>query len=187
MLKLARRYLLFSIALLFLAIGSGYVQTKASPAQTSEAKSSLNSTSLVLPTLINPNNAPVDASQPRNLLNNQARVYPHHTLPGNVPLANSPGLPSSLAPANYDEQIGMTFTQSFSSMAWNVTAVAQSDTNGYGPAYLLNGLSTAGYWYQVGISYDWPYAAGGYNPGFHLSYNVFDSTGHVVLPSNGGG
>jgi hypothetical protein len=72
-------------------------------------------------------------------------------------------------------------------MAWNVTSVAQSDTNGYGPAYLLNGLTSAGYWYQVGISYDWPYTGGGFNPGFHMNYNVFDSTGHVVLPSTGGG
>ena len=67
----------------------------------------------------------------------------------------SPGA-SAPSPANYDEQIGITFAQSFNSIAYNVTALAQSDTDGYGPAYLLNGLSDGGYWYQIGISSLWP-------------------------------
>src|SRR5439155_18815347 len=94
---------------------------------------------------------------------------------------------SSIPPANYDEQLGTTFTQSFASITYNVTAVAQSDTNGYGPAYLLNGLGSTGYWYQVGISYDWPFTAGGYNPGFGMNYEVFDSQGASVFPLYGGG
>ena len=56
---------------------------------------------------------------------------------------------SSLA---YDEQLGLTFTQNFYSMLYNVTAVEQSDpTSGAGPAYLLQGLSDMGYWYQVSL------------------------------------
>ncbi len=55
---------------------------------------------------------------------------------------------------------------SYSQLEFNVTAVAQCDTNGYGPAYLLNGLSNTGYWYQVGINWDWPLQTGGYIPGF---------------------
>jgi hypothetical protein len=37
-----------------------------------------------------------------------------------------------------------------------VTAVAQTDaSSGYGPAYLLNGLTDKGYWYQVGLAWNW--------------------------------
>ena len=108
-----------------------------------------------------------------------------------LPLAPNANSPSSFAPsaptANYDEQLGLTFTQTFPSIAYNVTAIAQSDAYGIGPAYLLNGLSTAGYWYQVGVSYNWPYVDGGHTIGFHLSYNVFNASGAVVLPSSGKG
>jgi hypothetical protein len=85
--------------------------------------------------------------------------------------------------ANWDEQIANTFTQSFTSMAYNITAVAQVDSDGCGPAYLLNGLSDQGYWYQVGVSYDWDCGASG----FMMAYEVFDSNGVSIFPSNGGG
>ncbi|TMI60608.1 hypothetical protein E6H12_09920 [Candidatus Bathyarchaeota archaeon] len=104
-----------------------------------------------------------------------------------LPISTTSQVSSSIPPANYDEQLGTTFTQNFASITYNVTAVAQSDTNGYGPAYLLNGLGSTGYWYQVGISYDWPFTAGGYNPGFGMNYEVFDSQGASVFPSFGGG
>lgn len=97
---------------------------------------------------------------------------------------------SQIPLALYDEQLGITFTQNFTSMAYNVTAVAQNDSYGYGPAYLLNGLSNSGYWYQVGLSYDWPYAyptGGGYNRGFNMNYEVFNASGDSVFPSNGWG
>jgi hypothetical protein len=87
----------------------------------------------------------------------------------------------------YDEQIGLTFTQSFTSMEYNVTAVEQTDpTLGDGPAYLLNGLSNSGYWYQVGVSWDW---APGQSPGtgFDMNYEVFDNSGNSIFPANGQG
>ena len=93
-------------------------------------------------------------------------------------------------PPSYDEQIGMTFTQSFTSMAYNVTAVIQSDpSSGVGPAYLLNGLSDTGYWYQVGLSYNWDGTGtySNYSPGFNLNYEVFDSSGNSIYPASGGG
>ena len=86
-----------------------------------------------------------------------------------------------------DEQIGMTFTQNFPSLTYNVTAVAQQDSDNYGPAYLLNGLTSAGYWYQIGIAWQWPELNGGYTTGFNVNYNVFNSKGTVVLPPNGSG
>ena len=93
----------------------------------------------------------------------------------------------AIPPAVWDEQIGLSFAQNFTSLAYNVTAVEQADVNGYGPAYLLNGLSASGYWYQVGLSWDWPYSDGGYDSGFHLNYEVFNSSGVSIFPSAGGG
>ena len=92
------------------------------------------------------------------------------------------GRPSSTV---YDEQLGTTFTQDFTSLAYTITAVAQSGSDGYGPAYLVNGLGSTGYWYQVGLAYNWdPTTASG----FHLAYSVFNPSGNLVFPiSNGAG
>ncbi|MDA4114313.1 MAG: hypothetical protein OK474_09725 [Thaumarchaeota archaeon] len=87
----------------------------------------------------------------------------------------------------YDEQIGETFTQSFTSLEYNVTAVAQTDaTLDTGPGYLLNGLSNSGYWYQVGVSWNW---SPGQSPGtgFGMNYEVFDTSQNSIFPQNGGG
>ncbi|MDA4129646.1 MAG: hypothetical protein OK457_02635, partial [Thaumarchaeota archaeon] len=93
----------------------------------------------------------------------------------------------SLPKANYDQQLGLTFSQNFTNLSYNVTAIEQSDSYGYGPAYLLNGLSDKGYWYQVGLSWDWPFSAGGYTSGFNFVYEVFNSSGNSVFPQGGGG
>ena len=95
--------------------------------------------------------------------------------------------PTAPPPAIYDEQLGLTFTQNFTSLAINVTATQQIDSYGYGPGYLLNGLTDKGYWYQVGLSFDWPYTNGGYDAGFHLNYEAFNSNGKSVFPPAGGG
>ena len=84
----------------------------------------------------------------------------------------------------YDEQLGTTFTQNFTSLAYTLTAVAQSGTDNYGPAYLLNGLGNTGYWYQIGLAYDWD---GSPSTGFQLAYEVYNSSGFSVFPVNGGG
>jgi hypothetical protein len=95
---------------------------------------------------------------------------------------------NSILPAKYDQQLGMTFVEDFVSLAYNVTAVDQTDPYGYGPAYLLNGLSNLGYWYQVGISYNWPFAGiSGYSQGFAFNYQVFAPNQSSVYPRNGGG
>ena len=90
------------------------------------------------------------------------------------------GRPGTMA---YDEQLGMTFTQDSGSLAYTVTAVAQKGTDNYGPAYLLNGLGNTGYWYQVGLSYNWD---PGIATGFQLAYSVFDPSGNLVLPTTNG-
>jgi hypothetical protein len=89
--------------------------------------------------------------------------------------------------ANYDEQVGLTFTENFTSISYNATAVQQADSYGYGPAYLLNGVTDKGYWYQVGLSFDWPYTSGGSVAGFNFNYEVFNNTGKSVFPASGGG
>jgi hypothetical protein len=101
------------------------------------------------------------------------------------------GGPAGLAlatppPPTYDEQLGVSFTQDFTSLTYNVTAIAQTDSEGYGPAYLLNGLTPAGFWYQVGISYHWPDSNGGYDQTFGFSYEVYDANGKTTYPSGGG-
>ncbi len=113
-------------------------------------------------------------------------ALPRPVGPGSVgPAAGGLGAQPGASPG-YDEQIGATFTQDFSTLAFNVTAVGQVDSNGYGPGYLLNGLTAAGYWYQVGVSYHWPLSDGSYLPGFGFSYEVFGPDGKSAYPTGGG-
>ena len=91
--------------------------------------------------------------------------------------------PTTPGTATYDQQLAMIFTQNFNAMNYNVTAVPQTDSSGYGPAYLLNGLSDSGYWYQVGLAYNWPLASGnGYDSGFHFIWEVFAPNGTTSNP-----
>jgi hypothetical protein len=96
-------------------------------------------------------------------------------------------LQGSQSPAHWDEQLGLSFTQDFTSLAYNVTAVEQADLDGIGPSYLLNGLTNEGYWYQVGLSWNWPYVSGGHDQGFYMNYEVFGASGNSIYPSNGEG
>src|SRR5712692_4713105 len=72
----------------------------------------------------------------------------------------------------YDRQVGLTLTENFTTLAFNVSAVTQVGPEGLGPAYLLNGLSDSGYWYQVGLSWDWEASTG-----FRMNYEVFAPDG----------
>jgi len=94
--------------------------------------------------------------------------------------------PPQVSPV-YDEQLGMTFDQGFTELDYNVTAVAQSDAQGFGPGYLLNGLTDGGYWYQVGLAFDWPIQSGGYVAGIHFLYEAFNDSGTSIFPAGGGG
>ena len=88
---------------------------------------------------------------------------------------------SSSSPTLYDEQLALSFTQVFHELSFNVTAVEQCGTDGIGIGYLLNGLSDAGYWYQVGLSFRWPLLTNSSvsptRPGFDAIYEVFSSNG----------
>ncbi|MDG7024550.1 MAG: hypothetical protein JRN45_08495 [Nitrososphaerota archaeon] len=90
--------------------------------------------------------------------------------------------------AYYNTQFWLGLTGNFTRLAINVTAIAQNDTYGFGPAYLLNGLGNTGYWYQVGISWDWvDHNSTSHNTGFHFIWEVFDAaTNKSILPYGGG-
>ena len=115
-----------------------------------------------------------------------SKLLPRATLPARLDNAPLP-VNSSIPSANYDEQLGFTFTQNFTNLSYNVTAVEQQDIYGYGPAYLLNGLSNLGYWFQVGLSWDWPLSTGGHSSGFAFNYEVFAPNGTSIYPVNAGG
>lgn len=115
-----------------------------------------------------------------------AQVAGSHAPASFLPYAGSARAQATQTSVNYDEQLGMTFAQSFTSISYNVTAVLQTDSDGYGPAYLLNGVTNRGYWYQIGISYDWPGNVG-YVPGWAVNYEVWDNAGNSIFPRNGGG
>ena len=111
----------------------------------------------------------------RSVLRNLACLTPS--------LCTNSTFPTTPGTATYDQQLAMIFTQNFSALNYNVTAVAQTDSSGYGPTYLLNGLSDTGYWYQVGLAYNWPLASGnGYDSGFHFIWEVFTPNGTTNNP-----
>src|SRR5215467_1376626 len=85
--------------------------------------------------------------------------------------------------ATYDQQIAFIYGPDYSYLSTNVHLVEQNDTDGFGPSYLLNGLSSAGYWYQVGVSYNWPLASGqSYSAGVHFAWEVFTPSGSTTAP-----
>jgi hypothetical protein len=89
---------------------------------------------------------------------------------------------------SYDEGVGLEFRQNFTTISFNVTAVAQDDPSGVGPAYLLNGLTDKGYWYQVGVSWDWGGLNLGYYSGFKFVYQVWNTNlSQSVFPAVGVG
>ena len=93
----------------------------------------------------------------------------------------------SMPPARYLQQLALNFKQSFSSLAYNVTAVAQNDSFGYGPSYLLDGLSDKGNWYQVGVIWNPSNPTEvGFTPGFYLVVQIWSSTnGTSIFPKTG--
>ena len=89
-----------------------------------------------------------------------------------------------------DEQEIISFDGSYTALSFNLTAVAQQDSQGYGPAYLLNGYSDGGYWYQIGITYHWPSVLNNTSyrdSGFSGVYEAFAPNGTSVFPAKGGG
>jgi hypothetical protein len=90
--------------------------------------------------------------------------------------------------ANYDEQSYISFGNNFTKLSYNITALAQNSSGGYGVAYLLNGVSNVGYWYQVSLAWNWTrsLSTDTWN-GFDLGYEVFAQNGSGLYPSSKSG
>ena len=99
--------------------------------------------------------------------------------------ANNCGMESSSTTPGYDRQMVLMFDGSFTGLSYNVSAIPQNDSLGYGPAYLLNGLSNERYWYQIGLA--WNLAAesrnGSIAPGFSFVYEVWSPNNTAIFPS----
>ncbi len=92
---------------------------------------------------------------------------------------------SSGTQAAYHRQLALLYANSTKSLKVNVTALEQSDRFGYGPAYLLNGLTDKLYWYQVGVTWNLPTSSDtGFIPGFRSSFQVWAPNGTSIYPSN---
>ena len=94
-----------------------------------------------------------------------------------VTLSRGPTTPA------YLQEYWLGFYQNFTSINYNVTAVEQTDLQGYGPAYLLNGLTDQNVWYQVGIAWK---LANRTASSFEMVYKVWNaSTASPLLPASG--
>jgi len=92
--------------------------------------------------------------------------------------SHSPSGPVGAPAVTLDDQMAVALTGDSTNLTYTVSAVAQSDANGYGPAYLVNGVTPAGYWYQVGIVYNWVSGSlSGYYPGFYFLAQVWSPFG----------
>ena len=107
----------------------------------------------------------------------------------NVNGANSTGIASIY---NYDEQWAASIGTNVNSVVYNVTAINQNDSNFNGPAYLVNGYSNDGIWYQLGIFT--PAMSYLRSDIFSVDYQTWNSTGvlqsgvlHLSNPINNAG
>lgn len=76
-------------------------------------------------------------------------------------------------PARFDQQAVLFEPTTVRSLSTNVTFSEISDGDGYGPAYLLNGLTNEGFWFQIGTAYNWSIQSGGYTAGPGVIYAEF--------------
>src|SRR5256885_1513134 len=110
------------------------------------------------------------------------RHYPQHSVDG-FPLGfprSSPGSLSlaSLASANpYDEQIGITFTQNFSKLAFNVTAVASHSYRANGSIFVgLQSSLSSELGFFTGLMTEQYHSSPYYGTGLPVTYNETEVT-----------
>lgn len=90
--------------------------------------------------------------------------------------------------AAYDDQTFFDFNRNFTSLSYNVTAVEQNDSFGFGPGYMLNGATSKHYWYQVGLTWNWGTVhSSNHLDGFNFFYQVYNPNGTSIFPASGGG
>jgi len=116
-------------------------------------------------------------------------VYPDKVCNVSTPVAGSAGSVQTENNARYDSQYLLGFFDNHRSLSINVTAKAQIDEFGFGPVYLLNGLSDKNYWYQLGVSYNVGFqSAPGHSLGFSMGYMVWNAQNNTpIYPPSGRG
>jgi hypothetical protein len=85
-------------------------------------------------------------------------------------------------PVAYDEQVLLRMAVESPILETNVTLHSGADSDGFGPGFLLNGLTSSGYWYQVGITYQWG-TGSGHSVGFGFADAIFSPSGHLLVES----
>ena len=109
-------------------------------------------------------------------------------LNGSQLAANQRVIKSGLRAAYYDTQYWLDLQGNQPSLSFSVQAQAKIDSFGYGPGLMVNGVTGQGYWYQVGLTYNWwNYTGLGYAHGFQMFYQVYSTqTGNAVYPYSNG-
>lgn len=83
-------------------------------------------------------------------------------------------------PDMYVEGLILAMNSTVTHVEINVTALEQCSDNAIGPGYILAGRTDQGYWYEVGIAWNWPVSldpSGGVANGFHSTYSVYSPSG----------
>lgn len=80
----------------------------------------------------------------------------------------------------YDLQLGMSLTENLTKLSYNITTTSQENTSIIRTAYLLNGLTDIGYWFQFGLAWNW----NGSN-GFSTVYEIWSPNGTSISPGDG--
>lgn len=118
---------------------------------------------------------------------NPSKVAPQQ--PSSSPCADyetGKGIGDPPQTVRYSDQYVLQFAENFTSLKFNVTAASVNDTYGFGPAYLLNGLTDAAYWYQLGLAWNWVESGGSsFSPGFNLIFQVWGLDDQPVYPEDG--
>jgi hypothetical protein len=108
------------------------------------------------------------------------------TFPQDAEGANAGAAKTGLA--LYDQQEFLILGRNSTSMDYNVTAIAQNDSYGFGPYYIVNGLTDRDFWYQVGISWNPGITYSTHRDGFYAFFEVWNaSEGISVFPVGGTG
>lgn len=103
-----------------------------------------------------------------------------------LPPGISPAIdrPSSVAgsPDLYSEALILAVNSTLTHVEFNVTALEQCSDDDIGPGYILAGLTDQGYWYEVGLAWNWPISldpSGGVANGFHSIYSSYTASGTI--------
>lgn len=95
-------------------------------------------------------------------------------------------LGSGSASSGYLEDLMLSFREDAPNVRFNVTAVEQCGLNGSGPLYSVVGLTDTGYWYSVGLAWNWPSSFGPLtvSDGPWALYAVYGASGLVFEVAN---